>query len=278
MSTKMSQGALNLLKAIETMPGHTGDDYRTLSELSRNQWNKLSGELRRNNLVYTERATVTKNGREVAVFKWYAGEKPVRNKKRNTKRTPPALRKKAPKPTETTTTTTEAKPNGYNFRVPRWTSDELSLLKEKFEEGLTDEQIAEFLPLRNKSSVRQRRGILGLRHFSRKGRGTKNQHTHVKYEKDTELAKKTTTAKKNTTSIARVDSVQSSLVTAINELVDARIQMWLKEHGITNRLNELEKKVAELSSGQSSKDAEQDAKLDSVRSSLANLTNLLKDL
>lgn len=265
----MSQGALTLLEMINKAPGQTGDDYRMLSELSRNQWNKLSAELRRNGLVYTERATVTKNGKEASVFKWYPGDKPTRNKKRDTKRIPPAIRK--PKPT----TETNAKPaktghaGGHNFRVPKWTPDELSLLKEKFEEGLKDEEIAELLPLRNKSSVRQRRGILGLRHFSRRGRPT---------TKNAKAPAKKTTTKKETPSIVRVDSVQSSLVNAVNELVDARIQKWLKEYGVTARLNELEKKVAKLSSGQSNKDAEQDAKLDSVRSSLADLTNLLSNI
>jgi len=265
----MSQGALTLLEVIKKAPGQTGDDYRMLSELSRNQWNKLSADLRRNNLVYTERATVTKNGKETSVFKWYPGEKPTRNKKRDTKRIPPAIRK--PKPT----TETNAKPvktgvaGGHNFRVPKWTPEELSLLKEKFEEGLKDEQIAELLPLRNKSSVRQRRGILGLRHFSRRGRPT---------TKNAKAPAKKTTTKEETPSIIRVDSVQSSLVNAVNELVDARIQKWLKEYGVTARLNELEKKVAKLSSGQSNKDAEQDAKLNSVRSSLADLTNLLSNI
>lgn len=271
----MSQGALTLLEVINKAPGQSGDDYRMLSELSRNQWNKLSAELRRNNLVYTERATVTKNGKETSVFKWYAGEKPSRTKKRQTKRIPPALRKPKPK------IETNAKPaktghaGGHNFRVPKWTPDELSLLKEKFEEGLKDEEIAELLPLRNKSSVRQRRGILGLRHFSRRGRPTtKNAKGPAKTRVKASIEK----AKSQPRTVVGLDTVQGALLKSVEDLVDVRIQKWLKEHGVTARINELEKKVAQLSTGQSSKDAEQDAKLDSVRSSLADLTNLLSNI
>lgn len=160
MTTKLSNGAVQLLDVITKMPGHFREDYMLAAGIKRAMWNKLSGELRRNGSAYAERATVNRNGKTTTDFRWYAGKKPTgKARVRKASKTPPAnrkgiaahrTRKTAVKskpvkatPTKTTTTTTEKKSVKKSSQESwQWTPEELELVHNLWKEGKTDKQIS----------------------------------------------------------------------------------------------------------------------------------------
>lgn len=158
MTTKLSNGAVQLLDVITKMPGHFRDDYMLAAGIKRAMWNKLSGELRRNGSAYAERATVNRNGKTTTDFRWYAGKKPTGTARaRKASKTPPARRKSKPIPASTRKTAVKSKPvkamptkktttkeseKKSSSDSWQWTPDELELVHNLWKEGLTDKQIS----------------------------------------------------------------------------------------------------------------------------------------
>jgi hypothetical protein len=156
MTTKLSNGAVQLLDVITKMPGHFREDYMTTAGIKRAMWNRLSGELRRTGNAYAERTTIDRNGKQITDFKWYAGSKTTgKSRARKTSKKPPAVRRGTARATTRTKTekspTTEtvkpeklmaAKPEAKtDKKFSSWTPEELEMLHDLWKQGLSDKQI-----------------------------------------------------------------------------------------------------------------------------------------
>jgi len=158
MTTKLSNGAVQLLDVITKMPGHFREDYCKVADISRSMWNKLSGELRRTGNAHTVRTTVTRNGKEVTDFQWFPGEAKKESRIRKTSKTPPAVRRgnvrantrPATQPSTKPATRTTTQPKTSTKRKSRkissksattWTKEDLDQLHSLWKEGLTDKEI-----------------------------------------------------------------------------------------------------------------------------------------
>ena len=156
MTTKLSNGAVQLLDVITKMPGHFREDYMTTAGIKRAMWNRLSGELRRTGNAYAERTTINRNGKKITDFKWYAGSKTTgKPRARKTSKTPPAVRRGTARATTRTKTekspkTETVKPGKLMAAKPEaktdkkfssWKPEELEMLHDLWKQGLSDKQI-----------------------------------------------------------------------------------------------------------------------------------------
>jgi len=260
MTTKLSNGAVQLLDVITKMPGHFRDDYMLAAGIKRAMWNKLSGELRRNGSAYAERATVNRNGKTVTDFRWYAGKKPTGTARaRKTSKTPPAVRrgqarastrktavKSKPvkaKPTKKTTTKKSEKKSSQESW--QWTPDELELVHNLWKEGLTDKQISAKIG-RTAWAIRGKRKA--MRWVTERGK----QNPHKKTEKSEPLYEVT---------IVEHPEVETPQESPEPQPVAGKISIILADFGIA-----LDTKIGVLM-----------ARLSSVENRLATLEESLKE-
>jgi hypothetical protein len=270
MTTKLSNGAVQLLDVITKMPGHFREDYCKVADISRSMWNKLSGELRRTGYAHTVRTTTTRNGKEVTDFQWFPGEANKESRIRKTSKTPPAVRrgnvrantrpatKPATRPTTQPKTSTKRKTRRISSKsATTWTKEDLDQLHSLWKEGLTDKEI-------EAKMGRTAWAIRGKRKTMRwvADRGKKNPHKENKPKK--KPSKKPKTVKPEPLyEVTIVEEPQQEqfveeiaervgLIQSLTGLEDAIVRLINNEvnrvyqNGIISRLNDIEKRLTTL--------------------------------
>jgi hypothetical protein len=251
MTTKLSNGAVQLLDVITKMPGHFREDYCNVADISRSMWNKLSGELRRTGYAHTVRTITTRNGKEVTDFQWFPGEAKKESRIRKTSKTPPAVRRgnvranTRPATKPATRPTTQPKTSTKRRKARRisskssttWTKEDLDQLHSLWKEGLTDKEIETKMG-RTAWAIRGKRKT--MRWVADRGK-KKNPHKEDKPKEEPQQEQFVEEIAERVGLIQSLTGLEDAIVRLINNEVNRVYQ-----NGIISRLNDIEKRLTTL--------------------------------